>query len=151
MNDKGVLGFCWGFTEETVTQVRHPTENQRILCNGHKCKHAIKFQSVVIPNGLVANIFGPIEGERHKIAKLAQSDLLTQLQVHSYGQNSRALCFYGDSVYPQMRHLQASFPGPGHTLQQSAFNKSMSEVRFNVGWVFKDISITLSFKILKRI
>ena len=78
----------------------HPKDNQRILCIEHKRVHAIKFQGVVIPNCLVANMFGPIEGERHAIPMLALSDLLAQLQVHSYGQNGRALCFYGDPANP---------------------------------------------------
>lgn len=28
--------------------------------NGHKTIHALKFQSVVAPNGLVANLYGPV-------------------------------------------------------------------------------------------
>ena len=67
MNDKGTLGFCWG----NLRQVCHPTENQKILCNGHKRKHAMKFQSAIIPNGQVVNIFEPIEGKRYCIDKLA--------------------------------------------------------------------------------
>ena len=65
--------------------------------------HAIKFQGVNIPNRLVANMFGPIEGERHAIPMLALSDLLAQLQVHSYGQNGRALCFLWGPSQPLKR------------------------------------------------
>ena len=36
--------------------------NQRTLFNGHKLIHAIKFQSVVAPNGLIVNLHGPVEG-----------------------------------------------------------------------------------------
>jgi hypothetical protein len=35
-------------------------KNQRTVYNGHKRIHAIKFQSVVTPNGLIANLFGPV-------------------------------------------------------------------------------------------
>ena len=42
-----------------------PQENQRVMYNGHKRIHSIKFQSVVIPNGLIANLHGPFEGKRH--------------------------------------------------------------------------------------
>ena len=41
----------------------------RVLYNGHKRVHAIKFQSVVAPNGLIANLFGPVEGRRHDSGK----------------------------------------------------------------------------------
>ena len=32
----------------------------RIVYNGHKREHALKFQSVAIPNGLIAYMFGPV-------------------------------------------------------------------------------------------
>ncbi len=35
------------------------------MYNGHKRVHSMKFQSVVIPNGLIANLAGPFEGKRH--------------------------------------------------------------------------------------
>lgn len=38
----------------------HPGENQRLLYNGHKRVHGLKFQSVVLPNGLIAHLYGPV-------------------------------------------------------------------------------------------
>ena len=56
---------CWGcFVDGTVTPVCRPGKHQRILYNGHKRVHSIKFQSVVTPNGLIANLFGPYEGKK---------------------------------------------------------------------------------------
>ena len=40
--------------------------------------HAIKFRSVAAPNGLVANLYGPVEGKRHENYMLNQSDLNNQ-------------------------------------------------------------------------
>jgi hypothetical protein len=34
-------------------------KTSKIVYNGHKRVHSIKFQSVVIPNGLIANLAGP--------------------------------------------------------------------------------------------
>ena len=48
------LHNCWGFIDGTVRPVCRPGLNQRVLYNGHKRVHAIKFQSVVAPNGLIA-------------------------------------------------------------------------------------------------
>ena len=31
-----------------------------MMYNGHKRVHAIKFQSVALPNGLIANLYGPV-------------------------------------------------------------------------------------------
>ena len=140
IHDKGgALDFCWGFGDGTVRPVSRPGRNQRILYNGHKRVHSIKFQSVVIPNGLIANLFGPVEGKRHDAAMLAQSGLLGQLQQHSYAPDGRILCIYGDPAYPLRRQLQAPFKGPRLTAQQTEFNKSMSKVRVSVEWVFRDI------------
>ena len=48
------LENCWGFVDGTVRLICHLGENQRIMCNGHKRVHVLKFQSVVAPNGLRA-------------------------------------------------------------------------------------------------
>ena len=54
------LNNCWGFVDGTVRAVTRPGENQRLLYNGHKRVHSLKFQSVVSPNGLIANLYGPV-------------------------------------------------------------------------------------------
>jgi len=54
------LHNCFGFIVGTVRPIARPGENQRILYNGHKRVHAIKFQSVVLPNGLIGNMYGPL-------------------------------------------------------------------------------------------
>ena len=54
------LDNCFGFVDGTVRPISWPGENQRVLYNGHKRVHAIKFQSVALPNGLIANMFGPV-------------------------------------------------------------------------------------------
>ena len=50
------LDNCWGFIDGTVRPVARPGEHQRVLFNGHKRVHAIKFQSVVAPNGLIVDL-----------------------------------------------------------------------------------------------
>ena len=35
-------------------------EYQRIMYNGHKRVHALKFQSLALPNGLIGNLYGPV-------------------------------------------------------------------------------------------
>ncbi|KAK3705284.1 hypothetical protein QZH41_008168, partial [Actinostola sp. cb2023] len=61
IHQKGAaLDNCWGFVDGTVRPICRPGENQRVVYNGHKRVHGLKFQSVVAPNGLIANLFGPI-------------------------------------------------------------------------------------------
>ena len=54
------LNNCWGFVDGTVRPICHPQKDQRVVYNGHKRVHALKFQSVVAANGLIANLYGPV-------------------------------------------------------------------------------------------
>ena len=55
------LNNCFAFVDGTVHPICRPsTVNQRLLYNGHKHFHGIKFQSVVIPDGMTANMHGPV-------------------------------------------------------------------------------------------
>jgi len=54
------LDNCFGFIDRTVRPISKPGENQRIVYNGHKRVHGIKFQSVALPDGLIGNMYGPV-------------------------------------------------------------------------------------------
>ena len=61
VHDKGAaLQNCFGFIDGTVRPIARPDQHQRVMYNGHKRVHAIKFQSLVLPNGLIANLYGPV-------------------------------------------------------------------------------------------
>ena len=63
IHEKGAaLDNCWGFIDGTVRSLCRLNKNQRFLYNEHKRIHAVKFQSVVAPNGLIASLYGPVEG-----------------------------------------------------------------------------------------
>ena len=120
------------------------------MYNGHKNVHAIKFQSVVAPNGLVANLYGPVEGKRHDSGMLAMSGLLDALQRYSVSPYGNTLCIYGDPAYPLRPCFQAPFRGAVLTPDQQVWNKSIKEVRVSVEWIFGDIIITLNFWTLRK-
>ena len=54
------LDNCFGFIDGTVRLIAKPGTNQRILYSGHKWVHSLKFQALVIPNGLIAHLYGPV-------------------------------------------------------------------------------------------
>ena len=60
------LTNCFGFIDGTVRPITRPGENQRMVYNGHKRVHAIKFQSIALPNGLIGNLYGPVGRENSK-------------------------------------------------------------------------------------
>ena len=92
--------MCWGSVDGTVRALSRPNEFQRILYNGHKNVHALKFQSVVAPNGFITNLYGPVEEKRHDSGILRTSGLLEQLQVHSFDRAGNIYSMYirGSSI-----------------------------------------------------
>ena len=115
------LDNCCGFVDGTVRPICKPAENQRAVYKGHKRVHALQFQSVVTPNGLITHLFGPVEGRRHSSAMLVMSDLLPQLEQHSFFPTGQAMCIYGDPAYPHRIHLQCPFAQrAGFTPEQQA-------------------------------
>ena len=133
------LDNCWGFVDGTVRPVCRPKEGQRELYNGHKRVHAIKFQSIIAPNGMIANLYGPVMGRRHDAYMLAASGVLNELEQHSFEPTGNSLCIYRDPAYPLRIHLQTPFRGANITPIQHSWNKAMSSARVSAEWVFGDI------------
>ena len=138
------LGNCFGFIDGTVRGIARPQENQRAMYNGHKRIHSIKFQSVVIPNGLIANLHGPFKGKRHDSTMPQQTDIPKELRRVAF-HNGHPLCFYGDPAYPLGVHLQAPFKNIQLTPQMVLYNATMSEVRVAVEWLFGNITNYFKF------
>ena len=59
-NKGAALDNCFGFIDGTVRPICRPGENQRVVYNGHKRVHALKFQSVTFPTGMIAHMYGPV-------------------------------------------------------------------------------------------
>ena len=90
-----------GFVDGTVRGIGHPKYNQRVMYNGYKRVHSIKFQSVVTPNGLIANLAGPFEGKRHDSTMLHESSLLTDLRCVAF-YNGDPLCLLFHPISPSL-------------------------------------------------
>ena len=138
-NHGAPLSSCFGFVDGTVRRISRPKYLQRVMYNGHKRVHGMKFQSAVLPNGIIANLAGPYEGRRHDSTMLQQSGLLTSLRRVAHF-NGQPLCLYGDPAYPLGVHLQAPFQGRVLTPEMQAYNKAMSAVRVSVEWMFGNIT-----------
>ena len=117
----------------TVRSVSRPGEGQRQLYNGHKRVHGIKFQSIVCPDGMIANLYGPTEGRLHDSFILARSGILDQLEHFSFGPHGEILCIlcvYGDPTYPLRAHLETPFRGANLTPLQISWNKEISSAEY---------------------
>ncbi|CAH3028735.1 unnamed protein product [Porites evermanni] len=144
------LPNCVGFIDGTVRPICRPEQNQRIVYNGHKRVHGIKYQSVVLPNGMIANMYGPVEGRRHDSGMLADSGLLRDLEQHAFSTTREPMALYGDPAYPLRVHLQVPYRGAGITPQMEVYNKAMSAVRMSVEWIFGDIVNYFKFLDFKK-
>lgn len=139
------LATCFGFIDGTVRPICKPIDGQRLFYNGHKRVHALKFQAVAYPNGLIGHLHGPIEGRHHDAFMLAESGLLDQLSQLPRSPEDRAFCLYGDPAYPISEHLINPFRGTDLTDDQQEFNKAMSAVRQSVEWSFDKIITNFAF------
>jgi len=120
-----------------------PQVDQRIVYNGHKRTHALKYQSVVLPNGLIGNLSGPFEGQRHDSAMLRESGLLQDLQRVAWDGNT-PLCLYGDMAYPLNIHLQKAYAN-ARRQEEINYNIAMNTLRTSVEWIFGEIKNFFKF------
>ena len=81
------LNNCFGFIDGTVRPISRPGQNQRIVYNGHKRVHCLKFQSIALPNGLIGNLYGPVGKIKQWLILLAlclQALLLNRVTLKYY-------------------------------------------------------------------
>ena len=85
--------------------------DQRLVYNGHKCYHCLKYQSITTSNETIANLFGTLEGRLYGTFILAHSAVILQLAQHSFHSRGNSLCIDGYFGYPLRRYLRTPFPG----------------------------------------
>ena len=85
------------------------------------------------PNGIIAHLFGPVEGRRHD-----ESNLLPLLE-RMVKPNGDPYVVYGDPAYGITRHIISPFRGAHLTRPQQLFNAEMSKCRICVEWGFGKI------------
>ena len=132
---------------EQFAQYLDQRVHQMIVYNGHKRQHALKYQSITTPNGMIANLYGPVDGKRHDATI---SGLMLILENFSLGPQHERLCIYGNPAYPLRWYLQAPFRGAHLTQQQKAFNDSMAKVRLSVEWLFGNVINNFEFSDFKK-
>ena len=138
-----------GFIDVTARSICRPIAHQRLCFSGHKRVHALKFQSVMCPDGILAHMFGPIEGRRHDAGMLQLSGLLPEMQAHMRRNHQEVYSLYGDPAYPLSQHLLRPFSNPQGQLE-AEFNRKISSVRQCVEWGFMNILQLWAFVDFKK-
>jgi DDE superfamily endonuclease len=91
----GVTGIdIWGFIDGTLQKTCCPSLFQKLLYSGHKHCQGIKFQLVTTPDGLIALLFGPVNGNRHNSFMLRDSGLLPMLH-NLFPEGEKQYSLYG--------------------------------------------------------
>ena len=53
---------CWGFVDGTCMNICRPKHGEEQCDSGHNRQHVLKFQWIMVLCGLIANLYGPVEG-----------------------------------------------------------------------------------------
>ena len=133
------LNNCIGFVDCTNRKICRPLIYQRLWYSGHKHFHAIKFQSWVLPDGIIAMIFGPYGGRVHDLKLWDESGLEVFMEEDDI---LRPYLLFGDQGYKNEKHLMCPFPGDPQFLTEAenAFNQYMLEPRLAVEWGFMRVT-----------
>ena len=61
----GVAENMWGFIEGTIHTTSRPVYHQRVVFTQFKKCHGLKFKSVLVPDGFIACLYGPVPAKTH--------------------------------------------------------------------------------------
>ena len=132
------LNNTLGFIDGTVHPISRPRIHQMIVYNDHKWQHALKYQSITTWNGMIANLYGPVEGKRHDAT---MSRMLSRKSF--FGALTWKTVYIWRSSIPFKTIFTSTIQGE-LTLHNNkkAFNYSMVKVRLLVEWLLKMSSTT---------
>lgn len=155
IHDAGApLKGVWGFIDCTFRRICRPSQWQRQAYTGHKRIHALKFQAIMLPNGMFGHLFGPHKGRRNNCALLNHSQILEMCAEHAVrnGTNEDTpdeehyFQLFGDPAYGVSAQIQSPFSGLGErTEEEKQWNEMMSQVRIVVEHGFGIITNTWPF------
>eukprot|EP00697_Spironema_sp_BW2_P005503 gnl/Spiro4/17685_TR9416_c0_g1_i1.p1 gnl/Spiro4/17685_TR9416_c0_g1~~gnl/Spiro4/17685_TR9416_c0_g1_i1.p1 ORF type:complete len:345 (-),score=71.32 gnl/Spiro4/17685_TR9416_c0_g1_i1:44-1051(-) len=136
--------FVFGFIDGTTRDICRPVKFQESVYSGHHRTHCLKFQVVMLPNGIIAHLFGPLEGRWHDITLLRRSGLLDVLEGLQFARE-QWWAIYGDKAYVKRPFLLSPFQGTVLTPAELQLNTTMSRLRLCVEWGFGKIASIWAF------
>lgn len=135
------LDSCVGFIDCTKIRMTRPGghgSNQRSCYSGHKRMHCLIHQSLSTPDGLIYALYGPVEGRRHDLTVLRQSNW-EDVMEGSLVIDGIQYYIYGDSAYLLRPWMQRPFVREFATNAQLLFNTEMSSLRVLVEHNYRDL------------
>ncbi|THU99811.1 hypothetical protein K435DRAFT_818468 [Dendrothele bispora CBS 962.96] len=133
------INSVWSFLDCTIRRMCRPSHYQRQAYNGHKKYHALKFQALMLPNGIIGHLDGPYEGRRNDNHLLRESGLLEKCAQYAIKPGTcdstpvekRYFQMYGDAAYGISPYLVSPFYGE-KSREEQEWNNTMGAVRVEV-------------------
>jgi hypothetical protein len=155
------IGHCtnvWGFIDGTMRAINRPLENQNLYYSGYKKCHAVKYQAVTTPDGLMSHLAGPWEGKHSDYRMYIESHLrgkLKAINTNAAGEDSpeRRMYLYGDPAYGLSYGIISGYKAqPGRRLSdwEKQVNAHMSGLRISVEHGFGKTMMLWSFNGFKN-
>jgi hypothetical protein len=134
----GIRGV-FSFIDGTVRPTCKPEIFQAVVYNGKDKTHALKYQVVVTPDGIMRHVYGPVCGSRHDQHMVHASKVLEWITSHGKCSTGEPFVCYADAGYAVAPGLMRPFADEMINIEHNAFNQVMSSVRICVEWEFGDI------------
>ncbi len=95
----GIMPNIIGFIDATVRPCCRPVHFQQEVYNGKDCVHALKFQTVMMADGIICHVSGPWSGRRHDTHIFQNSQLpgaLAELPRMPISNGGELMALYAD-------------------------------------------------------
>jgi len=152
------LGY--GPAEDQPGAPRHEDADliQECVYTGYVKRHGLKVLTVVLPNGLIGGLYGPVSARENDISmqnlsNLNQELMLLQPDVMEARENGEDMLYYslyGDLIFPLLNCIVSRHRRPllgVRTPREEAENAAMRSLRVSVEWPYE--TVTNLFKILE--
>jgi len=135
-----------GFIDCTIVQTCHPSVSEKLVYTGYKKFHGMKFQAIMVPNGMISHLDGPYRAPQNDASILSESGLLGHMHTHAIQPGSvegdppeqRYFQLYGDSAYAMSGVLVSPHVQVGVlTAAEQAWNMAMGEVHISAEHAFR--------------
>ena len=133
---------CIGMLDGTFIEIPKPTGDlvQRQMYNRYYRGHGIKFQSVVVPNGLLFNLHGPNAGKYPDSKILGKSGLMDQMAELSELAGTHYV-LYADCAYGLEPHLLRGLKrNMIRNREAQEYQSAMNSPRTSVEWGFGEVA-----------
>lgn len=132
------VDLIWGFVDGTLRPVARPSRGQEAVYNDRKHFHALKYQIISTPDGLLF-AQGPWDGSQDDSSVWKMSGIADWLQASSFSNDGKKLYLFGDRGYHLDHHLIIPYKGDDISSEETLLNLIMSKYRITVEWAIGSV------------